>query len=256
MPVSETEKRMGMNPPVDCKRCARTLISPSLVNLMALPARLMRICRKRVGSPRRTSGTSPCRAQVTSKFFCWARTARGSNTLSMQSRSEKGTLSRSSRPASIFEKSRMSLMIPSKDSAEDATLPKFFDYGTVFRMHRVRPAFTHRMFCGATSHLFPTFVGVKDFAVSIGIKNSNRRRRTQGAEELLTFPQSPLCFQAPTDVLVERQHILFSALQRQRYRMQLHVHQVSTLLPAFCCFVDETFFHILQPFIHLLPAET
>ena len=125
MPVSKTEKRMGMNPSADWRRCARTLTSPSFVNLMALPARLIRIWRKRVGSPRRTSGTSPCKAQVTSNFFCWARTARGSNALSMQSSREKGTLSRSSRPASIFEKSRMSLMIPSKDSADDRTISRY-----------------------------------------------------------------------------------------------------------------------------------
>ncbi len=99
IPVSDIEIRMGINPSLVCKRSARTLTSPCLVNLMALPARLMRIWRKRVGSPIRNSGMSPCKAQVTSSPFCWARTARGSKALSIQSGSEKATLSRSRRPA-------------------------------------------------------------------------------------------------------------------------------------------------------------
>ena len=116
---------MGMDPYVEGTRIAWTLTSPSLVNLMALPARLIRIWRGRVGSPPSAFGMSPCTAQLTSNPFCWARRARGSNALSMQSAKENETHSGSKRPASIFEKSKMSLMIPSKDWAEECTMSRY-----------------------------------------------------------------------------------------------------------------------------------
>ena len=85
---------------------------PSSVNLMALPTRFTRIWRRRPGSPTAGRGTSgrrradgapgPCRA---------ARMASISATSSSRPRRSKASVSSSSLPASIFEKSRMSLMI-------------------------------------------------------------------------------------------------------------------------------------------------
>ena len=95
--------------------------SPRSVNLIALPTRLIRTCRSRPGSP--TNYPSPLRmSAVSSRPFSSARMPSR-----LRSRQcifgAKSIGSRSSFPASIFEKSRMSLKIPSRESAELFTIP-------------------------------------------------------------------------------------------------------------------------------------
>ena len=87
---------------------------------MALPTRLTRTCRSRPGSPTSAVGTSGAmshsqlepllvRAHGERLQRCRRRTSR---------KRERHRAPSSSLPASIFEKSRMSLMMPSSDSAD------------------------------------------------------------------------------------------------------------------------------------------
>ena len=86
---------------------------PFSVNLIALPSRLMRIWRRRVGSPRSHTGTSGAISQLTVRFFsaAWGRMI--DRALSITDIGRNGRFSSSSFPASIFDRSRMSLMIAS-----------------------------------------------------------------------------------------------------------------------------------------------
>jgi hypothetical protein len=128
MPVSRTEMRMknasgsaGVSAPASSpgfsSRLTAMATSPLAVNFTALLTRLIMTWRRRVTSPwmsgRRLSST----AYTRSSFFSAERGVRRSSASSRQVRSSKGCRSKSSLPASIFEKSRMSLMIFSSESA-------------------------------------------------------------------------------------------------------------------------------------------
>src|SRR5713226_5320239 len=123
-------------------------------------------------------------------------------------------------------------------------------------MNSIRPATAHGILCFAACHFFPSFVGVKNFSIWTCIENSNRRRRAHRAEKLLTFPQSSLYFCSFADILIQRQHILLSAFQRQGYGMYFYIHEIPVFLLALCSFVDGFLFHSLQPPIHFVPAQT
>jgi hypothetical protein len=88
------------------------------VNLMPLEIRLIRTWRSRCGSPTRLSGTSGATCDVSSRSFSAARCCRVRTARATQSRRLKSMCSKSSLPASIFEKSRMSLMMPRRALAE------------------------------------------------------------------------------------------------------------------------------------------
>ena len=102
-----------------------TTISPCSVNLIALPTRLTRTWRSRPASPTSASGTSGATRQASSSPLEWARRARVCRVSSSASRREKGIGSRLSLPASILEKSRMSLMTVRSESAELLTRPRY-----------------------------------------------------------------------------------------------------------------------------------
>ena len=87
--------------------------TPRSVNLIALPSRLMRIWRRRVGSVRMVSGIGPRYSTARERFFASAG-AIEEVTSPTSSPGEQGMRSTVILPASIFEMSRMSLMIPNK----------------------------------------------------------------------------------------------------------------------------------------------
>ena len=115
MPVSVTSTPSST--PAGSSRAAtyaRTRTSPTLVNLIALEIRLDSTWPSRVGSPTRRSGTSSSTATAEptpAPPRTRPRIARG---LVEDRRTSKSTSSSSSSPASILEKSRMSLMTPSR----------------------------------------------------------------------------------------------------------------------------------------------
>ncbi len=89
--------------------------SPCSVNLIALPTRFTTICRIRLGSPREVEGTSAAKRRAAPDPVCApadeaiASCRRGLHQF-------EGKAIRASRPASILEKSRISLITASSDS--------------------------------------------------------------------------------------------------------------------------------------------
>ncbi len=91
---------------------------PRFVNLMELPARLTRICRILPGSPITRRGASGAYPRIKSIPFSAARGASSSATSSTATPRSKRIGSMVILPASILEKSRMSLMMVSSASAD------------------------------------------------------------------------------------------------------------------------------------------
>ena len=92
---------------------------PRSVNLMALPTRLTSTCRSRPGSPTSASGTSGATWQASSRpFVVGPQGQRLERVVERRRAGRSRSGSRSSLPASILEKSRMSLMTASSDSAD------------------------------------------------------------------------------------------------------------------------------------------
>ena len=118
MPVSVTLKRTRAASSPFSTRPAAMTISPFWVNLTALPARLSRICPRRRGSPTRFTGTSGSMRKSSSRPFSSTLTVSRLARLSMTSSRWNSVFSMSSLPASILEKSRMSLMMRSSALAE------------------------------------------------------------------------------------------------------------------------------------------
>ena len=114
MPVSRTAKRSSRAlVGVALRRDARRRPRPRSVNLTALPTRLMRTWRSRVGSPTTAAGTSGVdarrRARGPSRRRAWPTSS--SAPLDARRAGRTACVSSSSLPASILEKSRMSLMM-------------------------------------------------------------------------------------------------------------------------------------------------
>ena len=115
--ASRTTTRCGSAAPL-ASSIALATTSPRSVNLMALDRKLSRIWRMRVGSPMMWSGNSGAMKLARVNCFSCARAASTSRLPSTIWRSEKLVRSSTSRPASILEKSRMSLMIAINASAD------------------------------------------------------------------------------------------------------------------------------------------
>ena len=118
MPVSATSNRSSKSSGSRAATLTVAATSPWAVNLMALPTRLDNACAMRAGSPRTTAGTSAAMWCVRRRFFSRTGAANNCVTLATRERRSKATDSISILPASILEKSRMSLMIFSRPSPE------------------------------------------------------------------------------------------------------------------------------------------
>ena len=113
IPVSLTSNSSWMSSTL-CVHLTLTEISPSSVNLRALLTKLLRICCMRNGSPMRFNGTSRDICWISSMCFSSAR-PKCSLMVWFTSASKLNCVdSISSLPASIFEKSSMSLIILSR----------------------------------------------------------------------------------------------------------------------------------------------
>src|ERR1051326_8721081 len=89
---------------------------------MSVIGQLVRICRRRTESPQRHTGTASWMPHANSTPFLCARSASNSATSATVSWTSKSTHSRSSLPASILEKSRISLMTSSNMAPECCTV--------------------------------------------------------------------------------------------------------------------------------------
>ena len=122
MPVSSTAIHTMASPLARSCNVTRTTTSPSCVNLTALPTRLAITWRSRNGSPcsaSAASGGTNCAAS-SSPLAC-AGCANIASTSSTTSTRLKSTASSCRWPDSILEKSRMSLMTPSRCCPDDCT---------------------------------------------------------------------------------------------------------------------------------------
>src|SRR5213596_397486 len=95
------------------------------VNLIALPTRLVSTWPKRRGSPLTWVARFAGMLQASSSALARARSARRSTTSSSVRRRSMSTFSSSSFPASILEKSRRSLMMPSRFWPERCTVSAY-----------------------------------------------------------------------------------------------------------------------------------
>ncbi len=118
MPVSRTVNRSVTRPSREASALTvTTTISPCSVNFTALLHRFSSTWPRRSGSPRSRAGTPGAVASRNSRPLRLAASATSVVTLSSTSCSENSSTRISSLPDSIFEKSRMSLMIVNNDSA-------------------------------------------------------------------------------------------------------------------------------------------
>ena len=108
-----------------------TVTPPLRVNLIALATRLIRTWRSRPWSPTSASGTCGSTSSVSCSPFSRARRTSGLSVSRSVARSANGAGSSSSRPDSIFEKSRMSSMMASSASAECCTMSRYSRCSTV-----------------------------------------------------------------------------------------------------------------------------
>ena len=92
---------------------------------MALPRRLVNICRTRPGSPRSPRSTSLPSKHPSSRPFSWAWSASSSTVPSTTDTRSKSIHSMDNLPASIFEKSRMSLMTVRSESPDRRTISAY-----------------------------------------------------------------------------------------------------------------------------------
>ena len=117
MPVSETVNCSFTSPSVSSMARTEVCTSPFSVNFTALLIRFRRICRSLPASPRYWPSSDGGIWQCNSMWFTSARRACSSTASSITWRSGNSAFSSSNRPASIFERSRISFKISSKASA-------------------------------------------------------------------------------------------------------------------------------------------
>ena len=122
IPESWTQKCSSTSLPRRSTRSAPMMISPLSVNFTALLPRLTRTWPRRRGSPISAVGRLGARLNSSSIPLSSAFRPMRLPRLSMTSSRLKSMCSMDSLPASILEKSRMSLMMPSRFSAERCTL--------------------------------------------------------------------------------------------------------------------------------------
>ena len=125
VPVSVTAKRSVTFFAVSARGDTRITTEPSSVNLIALPTKLVRIWPRRSGSPLMRVTRFAGILQASSSPLAWARSASRSTMSSMVARKSTSSFSSSSFPASILEKSRRSLMMPSRFWPERCTVSAY-----------------------------------------------------------------------------------------------------------------------------------
>ncbi len=111
IPVSRTLKWSSTSPSATGEEVTLSTTSPCSVNFTEFASRLSMTCRSRVTSLLIPSGISPSNRYARSRLFSAARGPTNSSADSTHSRRSSGCTSTSMRPASIFEKSKMSLMM-------------------------------------------------------------------------------------------------------------------------------------------------
>ena len=118
IPSSTTSTCSKASSPVRATQDTDRVTFPSCVNLTALPARFINTCRIRPSSPTSRVTAHFLSSTVSLTRCTSARFCKRSATPRNMAQGSKGTGSMASFPVSIFEKSRISLMIESRPLAE------------------------------------------------------------------------------------------------------------------------------------------
>ncbi len=122
MPESATSKRTCCRLPCTCSSSPRSRTQPVSVNLTALASRLISAWASRVGSPRSRGGRWSVSSTSSSPFSA-ARPRTISKLPATRSSSANSVSCSTILPASIFDRSRMSLITCSRWRAASSTLP-------------------------------------------------------------------------------------------------------------------------------------
>ena len=172
MPVSRTSNaQRALGRRRASRLDARPTTSPRSVNLTALPTRLIRTWRSRAGVAAQRASARRRRRRRPARGPCRGRAARAARRRPRRRRAGRSRrVSSSSLPASIFEKSRMSLMIVSSAS------PRRADRLGVARAARRRASVS------SSSSVMPMtpFIGVRISWLMLA-RNSDFRRADSSA---------------------------------------------------------------------------
>ena len=141
MPVSRTEQCSVTLSPTSLRTATLTVTLPRWVNLTALFAKFISTCSSRSGSPRNRLGASGAITTLKSSCFSLACAPMMLPSRLMTWCRSKSTFSRAILPASILEKSRMSLRIFNSSSAESLILARYSRccFGDASSPKRVNP---------------------------------------------------------------------------------------------------------------------
>ena len=124
MPVSATQILSATSFSERSCRSTDIVTFPSSVNLSAFPTRFTSTCLSRAGSPTTHSGISDAIRQLIPTFLSRARKENICCTSSMICAGRNSSDANSSLPASILEKSKISLRTPSRCLAEYPAIPR------------------------------------------------------------------------------------------------------------------------------------
>jgi len=114
IPVSITSNQSSPGPPADGRRQTAIRTPPCSVNLIALPTRLSRICCSRSGSLMMADGSSEPSSSSSERPLARARSRSSAATCCATEIGEVSESRTSSPPASIFDRSSMSLISASR----------------------------------------------------------------------------------------------------------------------------------------------
>ena len=164
------------------RTAASRLIRPRSVNLRALPTRLISTWRRRPASARTRDGKA---ASVEVSSVRCLPAASGRSSVSTSATSAAGSIhdgSRSSRPASIFDRSRMSLMISSSACADSRARSTLARCGCVSDSSRTR----------SSMPMIP-FMGVRISWLMLARNSDFRREACSACSRALTIACSACC---------------------------------------------------------------
>ncbi len=125
-PVSRTAKRIVQSAPARASTSQRSTTLPRSVNFTALLSRFTSTCASRSASPRSACGRSP-RSTVSARPLRRAPSVTIAVARASSASTEKSTGASTSLPASILDRSRMSLMMSSRCIAASPTLARRSD---------------------------------------------------------------------------------------------------------------------------------
>jgi hypothetical protein len=205
-PLSCTSTRRPRRPPSSSCAAAVTTTSPLSANFTALPTRLVGTWRSRAASPTtyvdalasgRTKSESPFISALSDSMLATSTSTSGK---------KKGLRSSSSLPASIFEKSRMSLMTESSSPADVLATSTYRRCRSSSTVRESRSTIPMTPLSGvrsswlmlATKALLAALAAIasslaRPSSISAARRSSSRRRRSVTSRAMICLPTTRCC---------------------------------------------------------------